>query len=56
MKTKIKTDMDNLNDDYFGEDEDDNFQPCDECDSPDACADYLECGIAKGLWRPNNML
>jgi len=33
------------NDDYFEEDE---FRPCDECDLPDACADF-GCAIKQGI-------
>jgi hypothetical protein len=37
--------------DFFESDEDDDFQPCDECDCPDGCFDFNQCGIKKGLWK-----
>lgn len=39
----------NEDEDYWDEEpEEDDFQPCDECDLPDACADY-GCAIKAGL-------
>lgn len=32
------------------EDDEDNFQPCDECDLPDACCDF-GCAIKQGIRR-----
>lgn len=37
--------------DFDCDDGDDSFQPCDECDLPDACADF-GCAIKAGLKRP----
>lgn len=36
------------NDDYYYDDEEDGFEPCDNCDLPDACADF-GCAIKKGV-------
>lgn len=35
-----------------GYDEDDNFEPCDRCDLPDACADF-GCAIKSGVRKPH---
>lgn len=39
----------NLNDDFEDCDDDENyFEPCDNCDLPDACADF-GCAIKTGV-------
>jgi hypothetical protein len=44
-------DQDSEYDDVF-DDDDDSWQPCDNCDLPDACADF-GCAIEKGIRRPD---
>lgn len=39
-------------DDNFNDD-DDNWQPCDDCDLPDACADF-GCAIRAGIKKPKD--
>lgn len=39
--------------DKFGMDDEDDFQPCDNCDLPDACADF-GCAVKAGLHKPND--
>lgn len=34
------------------DEDDDNWQPCDDCDLPDACCDF-GCAIEAGLRSPN---
>lgn len=36
---------------YFDEDGDPDFQPCDNCDLPDACRDF-GCAIKSGIRKP----
>ena len=38
---------------YFDEEEINDFEPCEDCDLPDACADF-ECEIKAGIKEPSN--
>lgn len=31
------------------DDDDDSFEPCSDCDLPDACCDYAQCAIRAGI-------
>ena len=46
--------MSNDADEYDDEDEDDSWQPCDNCDLPDACADF-GCAIKSGVRKDDGL-
>lgn len=39
------------NENEYDEDEPDDFEPCENCDLPDACGDF-GCAILQGLYKP----
>ncbi len=40
------------NDEMNYDDDDSDWQPCADCDLPDACCDYERCAIETGLRKP----
>ncbi len=53
IKRAVLKDQQEVLEEFWNDEEEDNFQPCEHCDLPDACSDMgcaVKCGIKQIKW------